>query len=234
MPHGLRRIEVWLDHLVSLGANGLLLGPVFTSTSHGYDTTDYLHIDPRLGDDDDLDQLVTACHDRGIRVLLDGVFNHAGREFPPVAQALAEGPGSPSADWVHRLYDNDGMVTADYFEGHDTLVTLNHASPRVQEFVREVMLHWLRRGIDGWRLDAAYAVPASFWGRCYRGSAGVPARRGRGGDDPRRLRRLRREVRDRLGDPVRAVARHLVRPGQGSTCTRWTGRWAGTAPCSST
>jgi cyclomaltodextrinase len=162
-PHGLRRLEGWLDHLVSLGANGLLLGPVFTSTSHGYDTTDYLHIDPRLGDDDDFDRLVRACHDRGIRVLLDGVFNHAGREFPPVAQALAEGPGSPAAEWVARLYDHDGMVTADYFEGHDTLVTLNHASPMVQDYVRDVLRHWLRRGIDGWRLDAAYAVPASFW-----------------------------------------------------------------------
>ena len=162
-PHGLRRIEGWLDHLVSLGANGLLLGPVFTSTSHGYDTVDYFAIDPRLGDGDDFDRLVAACHDRGIRVLLDGVFNHAGREFPPVARALAEGPGSASADWVRKLYDNDGMVTADYFEGHDTLVTLNHASPQVQQLVRDVMLHWLRRGIDGWRLDAAYAVPAEFW-----------------------------------------------------------------------
>ncbi|HZA72819.1 MAG TPA: alpha-amylase family glycosyl hydrolase [Propionibacteriaceae bacterium] len=162
-PHALRRLEGWLDHLVSLGANGLLLGPVFTSSSHGYDTTDYFHVDPRLGDDADLDRLVIACHDRGIRVLLDGVFNHAGREFPPVAQALAEGAGSPAAEWVSRLYDHGGTVTADYFEGHDTLVTLNHASPRVQEFVRHVMLHWLRRGIDGWRLDAAYAVPASFW-----------------------------------------------------------------------
>jgi glycosidase len=162
-PHGLRRLEGWLDHLLSLGANGLLLGPVFASSSHGYDTTDYFHIDSRLGDDGDLDRLVRSCHDRGIRVLLDGVFNHAGRGFPPVAQALAEGPGSPAAEWVHRLYDHGGMVTADYFEGHDTLVTLNHASPRVRELVRDVMLHWLRRGIDGWRLDAAYAVPASFW-----------------------------------------------------------------------
>ena len=82
-PHALRRLDGWLDHLVSLGANGLLLGPVFTSSSHGYDTTDYFHVDPRLGDDDDLDRLVIACHDRGIQVLLDGVFNHAGRELPP-------------------------------------------------------------------------------------------------------------------------------------------------------
>ena len=161
--HRLRRLEGWLDHLISLGANGLLLGPIFTSTTHGYDTTDYLSVDPRLGDDEDFDRLVAACHERGIRVLLDGVFNHAGRDFPPVAQALAEGPGSPAASWVSRLYDTDGVITADYFEGHDTLVTLNHYSPRVQQFIRDVMLHWLRRGIDGWRLDAAYAVPASFW-----------------------------------------------------------------------
>ena len=64
---------------------------------------------------------------------------------------------------MSHLYDTDGEITADYFEGHDNLITLNHSSTRVQEYVREVMLHWLRRGIDGWRLDAAYAVPASFW-----------------------------------------------------------------------
>jgi cyclomaltodextrinase len=162
-PHRLRRLEGWLDHLVSLGLNGLLLGPVFTSSTHGYDTTDYFHVDPRLGTDEDLDRLVAASHDRGVRVLLDGVFNHAGREFPPVAQALAEGPGSAAAEWVRQLYDHDGMVTADYFEGHDTLVTLDHSSARVQQFVGDVMRHWLRRGIDGWRLDAAYAVPPSFW-----------------------------------------------------------------------
>lgn len=163
VEHRLGRIEGWLDHLLSLGCNGLLLAPVFASASHGYDTVDYLRIDPRLGDDADFDALVAACHARGVRVLLDGVFNHAGRGFAPVAQALAEGPGSPGAEWVQQLYDTDGVVTADYFEGHDTLVTLDHGSPRVQDFVREVLLHWLRRGVDGWRLDAAYAVPAEFW-----------------------------------------------------------------------
>ena len=65
-----------------------------------------------------------------MRLLLDGVFNHAGRDFPPVAQALAEGPGSEAEEWVSKLYDTDGVITADYFEGHDTLVTLNHGSPR--------------------------------------------------------------------------------------------------------
>jgi len=163
VEHRLGRIEAWLDHLVSLGCNGLLLGPVFASATHGYDTVDHFRIDPRLGDDADFDALVAACRERGVRVLLDGVFNHVGRDFAPVAQALAEGPGSAAAEWVHGLYENDGVVTADYFEGHDTLVTLNHDAQVVRDHVRDVMLHWLRRGVDGWRLDAAYAVPASFW-----------------------------------------------------------------------
>ena len=176
VEHRLGRLGGWLDHLVSLGCNGLLLAPVFASATHGYDTVDYLRIDPRLGDDADFDALVTACHERGVRVLLDGVFNHAGRGFAPVARALAEGPGSPDAEWVKQLYDTDGVITADYFEGHDTLVTLNHASPKVQDFVRDVLLHWLRRCIDGWRLDAAYAVPPAFW------AAVLPAVRAEFGD----------------------------------------------------
>jgi glycosidase len=161
--HRLPRLVGWLDHLISLGCNGLLLGPVFASGTHGYDTVDYFRIDPRLGDEADFDALVAACRARGVRLLLDGVFNHAGREFPPVARALAEGPGSAAEDWVAGLHDNGGMITADYFEGHDTLVTLRHGSPRVQAYVREVMAYWLRRGADGWRLDAAYAVPPVFW-----------------------------------------------------------------------
>ena len=90
----LPRLVGWLDHLISWGGNGLLLGPIFTSSSHGYDTVDYFQIDPRLGDDADFDALVAACRARGVRLLLDGVFNHVGQDFPPVAQALAEGPGS--------------------------------------------------------------------------------------------------------------------------------------------
>ena len=161
--HRLPRLEGWLDHLIALGANGLLLGPVFSSGTHGYDTVDWFRIDPRLGDDADFDALVAACRARGVRVLLDGVFNHAGRDFPPVARALAEGPGSATEDWVAGLYDHGGMVTADYFEGHSELVTLDHGSEQVREHVRSVLAYWLGRGVDGWRLDAAYAVPPEFW-----------------------------------------------------------------------
>ena len=157
-PHQLSRLHGWLDHLVALGCNGLALGPVFTSATHGYDTTDYRSIDPRLGDDGDFDALVAACRARGIRVLLDGVFNHAGRDFAPVRDALAGGSGSAAGRWIRW---SDGHPY--FFEGHDQLVALDHGSVEVQDFVAEVMTHWLERGADGWRLDAAYAVPPEFW-----------------------------------------------------------------------
>lgn len=79
----------WLDYLIDMGANGLLLGPVFASETHGYDTVDYYRIDSRLGDDAAFDRLIDACRSRGIRVMLDGVFNHVGRSFPAFRDALA-------------------------------------------------------------------------------------------------------------------------------------------------
>ncbi|MCC2313706.1 alpha-amylase family protein [Cellulomonas xiejunii] len=164
-PHRLRKLLPWLDHVQRLGTNGLLLGPVFASSSHGYDTTDHFRVDPRLGDDDDLAALLAAAHERGLRVLLDGVFNHVGAEHPLVAQVLAEGPDGPRAGWLRVDWEHpDGPRTAD-FEGHRALVALNHESPEVAAYVADVMTHWLDRGADGWRLDAAYAVPPEFWAR---------------------------------------------------------------------
>ncbi|SRX95168.1 cyclomaltodextrinase [Actinoplanes friuliensis DSM 7358] [Mycobacterium shimoidei] len=140
--HRLRRIVDWLDHAVALGASGIALGPIFASRTHGYDTTDHYRIDPRLGDDGDFDFFIGEAHRRGLRVLLDGVFNHVGPDFPRDRQA-----------WFR-----------DYpFEGHGDLTTLNHDNPEVADYVVDVMAHWLRRGADGWRLDAAYAVPPPFW-----------------------------------------------------------------------
>ena len=164
-PHRLDRLVPWLDHVVRLGANGVLLGPVFASSTHGYDTVDHFRVDPRLGTGDDLERFVAAAHERGLRVLLDGVFNHVGAQHPLVAQVLAEGPDGPRAsfldvDWAHP----DGPRTGD-FEGHRALVALNHADAAVESYVVDVMTHWLARGADGWRLDAAYAVPPEFWAR---------------------------------------------------------------------
>ena len=168
VEHRLPHLIAWLDHPISLGLNGILLGPVFASGSHGYDTIDYRRIDPRLGDDADFDALLAACRERGLRILLDGVFNHVGTDFPLFRQAVADGPGSEAAGAFRFHWDstNDlGLPAYDCFEGHQALVELNHDAPQVEDLVVEVMCHWLGRGIDGWRLDAAYAVPEDFWAR---------------------------------------------------------------------
>ncbi|WP_165164767.1 alpha-amylase family protein [Corynebacterium qintianiae] len=140
--HRLRKLGPWLDYLIDLGCNGLLLGPIFESVGHGYDTLDHYAIDTRLGDDADFDWLIGQCRERGINVMLDGVFNHVARTHPAVEQGLAG-----STDW----------------EGHSELATLHHGDPRVRDMVTDIMCHWLRRGIAGWRLDVAYSVPAEFW-----------------------------------------------------------------------
>jgi cyclomaltodextrinase len=166
--HRLPRLQAWLDYALELGASGLALGPVFASESHGYDTTDYFRIDPRLGDNEDFDELIRQAHDRGLKVLLDGVFNHAGRGFGPFQQVLTDGPAAATAPWFRLSWPQTGWTPGsvpDYedFEGHHHLVALNHDEPQVAGFVAEVMKHWLGRGADGWRLDAAYAVPPAFW-----------------------------------------------------------------------
>jgi cyclomaltodextrinase len=155
----------WLDYAVELGANGLALGPVFAASTHGYDTIDHRRIDPRLGDDADFDALVAAAHDRGLRVLLDGVFNHVGREHPAFRAVLEQGPSAPTAGWFRLRWPAgpDAEPEYDTFEGHGQLVALDHSAPAVADWVTDVMTHWLDRGADGWRLDAAYAVPTSFW-----------------------------------------------------------------------
>ncbi len=158
VTHRLPQLINWLDYLLELGANGLLLAPIFASTSHGYDTVDHLRIDPRLGDDADLDRLVATCRERGIRVLLDGVFNHVSREHEIVRRALAAPPGAPERAWLRWSGEHPYC-----FEGHLDLVELDLTHPPVQEHVAQVMDHWLRRGVDGWRLDAAYAAGPDVW-----------------------------------------------------------------------
>jgi cyclomaltodextrinase len=143
--HRLRRIVDWLDHAVELGASGVALGPLFASHTHGYDTTDHYRIDPRLGDDADFDQMIAEAHKRGLRVLLDGVFNHVAKDFAQTS-------------WFRKRGNS-----FDTFEGHGELIALDHDNPDVVAYTVDVMTHWLKRGADGWRLDAAYAVPDRFW-----------------------------------------------------------------------
>jgi cyclomaltodextrinase / maltogenic alpha-amylase / neopullulanase len=165
--HRLDHIVDWLDYAVELGASGLALGPVFASETHGYDTVDHFRVDPRLGDADDLARLVAAAHDRGLRVLLDGVFNHVGRAFPAFARVLEQGQAAPEAGWFRLSWPHGTTAGTepeyDTFEGHHRLVALDHTNPAVADHVADVMCFWLDAGADGWRLDAAYAVPAEFW-----------------------------------------------------------------------
>ncbi len=155
--HRLTRLGAWLDYVVELGGSGLLLGPIFAATSHGYDTLDHFSIDPRLGDDADFDRLVEQAHRRGLSVILDGVFNHVGVEHPLVQQAISDGGGLVKLDAGPNGWQPVG------WEGHGGLAELDHDNPAVADLVTEIMLHWLRRGIAGWRLDAAYSVPVGFW-----------------------------------------------------------------------
>lgn len=145
--HRLLALEPWLDYLIGLGCNGLLLGPIFESVSHGYDTLDHFRIDRRLGNDADFDHLMEACAIRGIRVMLDGVFNHVSSRHPHVAELAARGTDGEYRTW----------------EGHSDLITLDHERPEVADLVVDVMEYWLGRGISGWRLDVAYEVPPEFW-----------------------------------------------------------------------
>jgi glycosidase len=166
VQHRLGRIGDWLDYAVDLGVSGLLLAPIFSSSTHGYDTTDHFQIDRRLGDQADFDALVKAMRGRGLRLILDGVFNHVGTEFPLFQRAIAGGPRAEEGAWFRLTWPQGGKAgEPDYatFEGHRQLVTLNHAEPAVVDYVTNVMNHWLDRGADGWRLDAAYAVPRTFW-----------------------------------------------------------------------
>ncbi|MDX2970512.1 alpha-amylase family protein [Kribbella solani] len=143
--HRLPQLENWLDYAINLGCSGLLLGPVFAAETHGYDTIDHFRIDPRLGDDADFDHLIAGAHARGLRIALDGVFNHVARSFA-------------HPEWFRR--GADGLAT---FEGHEHLVALDHERPEVAQYVGDVLRFWNARGVDAWRLDAAYAVPPEFW-----------------------------------------------------------------------
>ncbi len=163
VTHRFGHLVNWLDYAIDLGTNGLLLAPVFASTSHGYDTLDYYRIDPRLGDEQDFGEFLREAKARGLRVCLDGVFNHVSEDHEIVARARRDGPHSEAGQWLKWV---DGYPRA--FEGNFDLVELNLAHPPVVDYIVDVMIHWLDRGVDGWRLDAAFAVGRQRGGPAHR------------------------------------------------------------------
>lgn len=164
----LAKIHDWLNHLIELGANALYLGPLFESSAHGYDTADYFHVDRRLGSNADLAALVQALHGRGIRVILDGVFNHVGRDFWAFRDLRQQGEGSAYRHWFHGLDFAGRSPYGDPFSyegwsGHLSLVKLNLQAADVREHLFQAVSQWVREyGIDGLRLDVADCLDKDF------------------------------------------------------------------------
>ena len=169
--HRLRKLvdDGWVAHMKRLGATCLLLNPVFESISHGYDTTDYTKVDCRLGDNDDLTDLVAACHEQGIKVLLDGVFNHVGRDFWAFKDVQERRWDSPYAGWFEIDWNgnnewNDGFSYSTW-QGVPYLIKLNHNCFELNDYLVDVIRGWEREfDIDGLRLDVAYCLDRGFLG----------------------------------------------------------------------
>lgn len=164
--NGLRKLSTILDYLVNLGVNAIYIGPLFMSSTHGYDTTDYFHVDPRLGSDDDLTIFIGNAHEKGIRVILDGVFNHVGKDFWGFKEALQNGPNSIAWNWfvgLHEDPDAPNGVRYDTWEGHEQLVKLNLQNYDTRAHLFAAIDTWIDKfDIDGIRLDAADCLSKDF------------------------------------------------------------------------
>ncbi|MFA6856266.1 MAG: alpha-amylase family glycosyl hydrolase [Treponema sp.] len=161
------RISTWIPHLQRLGVNAVYFSPVFQSDRHGYDTRDYYTIDSRLGSNEDFAAVCRSLHNAGIKVVLDGVFNHTGRGFWAFRDVQQNRQQSPYKDWFlidwnRNSEQNDGFWYEGW-EGHYDLVKLNLENPAVQEHLSGAVRKWIDLfDIDGIRLDVAYSLPVWF------------------------------------------------------------------------
>ena len=165
----LQNLIPWLDHLEWLGVNAIYLGPIFESSKHGYDTIDYFQIDRRLGSNENMKNLSNEIHKRGMRLVLDGVFNHTGRGFWAFQDLLNNGRNSNYIDWFEGVNFNKRSPMGDPFDyetwqGYYDLVKLNLGHPAVKEHLFSAVNYWMEEWqIDGLRLDAADCVSLEFW-----------------------------------------------------------------------
>lgn len=158
--------KTWISHLKKLGVTAVLFNPIFESATHGYDTSDYFRVDSRLGTNTDFKNLCGALHQVGIKVILDGVFNHVGRAFGPFEDVLEKKWDSPYKDWFWINFEDcnnpDGLNYADW-EGHHELVKLNLKNSEVTSYLFHAIDSWVEEfGIDGLRLDVAYCLEEDF------------------------------------------------------------------------
>ena len=166
--HRLSTLLPWIDHLKKTGFTALYIGPLFESAGHGYETTDYRKLDSRLGTNDDLTGFVKACHEAGIKVIFDGVFNHTGRDFFAFKDIQQNRENSRYRDWYCNVNFwgnteyNDGF-SYDNWGGYNLLVKLNQRNPEVRDYIADVIRFWVSEfDVDGIRLDAADVLDFDF------------------------------------------------------------------------
>lgn len=165
----LRGITEKVEYLHELGITAVYLNPVFKAEfNHKYATCDYLHVDPDFGTDEDLRQLITSLHGKNIRIVLDGVFNHTGRDFFAFKDLVEKGESSAYRDWYypHSFPVSESPLSYECVGDYAPMPKLNTSNVDVQEYCINIMLHWIREyDIDGWRLDVADEVDSSLWVR---------------------------------------------------------------------
>ena len=166
--HRLNTLLPWVDHIKKIGGSALYIGPLFESVGHGYETTDYKKLDSRLGTNEDLTAFVAYCHEQGIKVIFDGVFNHTGRDFFAFKDIQANRENSQYKDWYCNVNFwgnneyNDGF-SYDNWGGYNLLVKLNQKNPAVVDYVCDVIRFWVSEfDVDGIRLDAADVLDFDF------------------------------------------------------------------------
>lgn len=164
----LAELEPWILHMKELNCTALYIGPLFESSTHGYDTKDFRSVDRRLGTNEDFRRFTKKCHENGIRVVADGVFNHTGREFFAFRDIQEKREASPYKDWYRGVNFGWGSPMGDSFgyeawEGHYELPCLNLWNPAVKEYIFETIKFWIDEfDIDGIRLDCANVLDFNF------------------------------------------------------------------------
>lgn len=165
--HKIKKVEEWIPHMKKLGINAIYFSPVFESDTHGYNTRDYKKIDVRIGTNQDFKEVCQRLHENGIRVVLDGVFNHVGRGFYQFQDVLKNRENSPYLNWFHinlggNSNYNDGLWYEGW-EGNYDLVKLNLQNDEVVHHILDAVQYWIQEfDIDGLRLDVAYCLDENF------------------------------------------------------------------------
>lgn len=162
------QLEEWIPHIKQIGCTAIYIGPLFESVGHGYETTDYKKVDCRLGSNDDFKKYVRKCHEAGLHVIVDGVFNHTGREFFAFKDLREYKEQSRYKDWYCNVDFNGNTEYNDGFSyenwgGYNLLAKLNQKNPEVKEYIYDVVRFWTKEfDIDGIRLDAADVLDFDF------------------------------------------------------------------------